>query len=68
MENIPVIRTIRGALRVNRENQLSAFAAQAAFFLLLSFFSICNDIVNQCPLFTGYTGGIYGNGNKFIPE
>ena len=38
MENIPVIRTIRGALRVNRENQLSAFAAQAAFFLLLSFF------------------------------
>ncbi len=39
MENIPVIRTIRGALRVNRENSVVCVCSTGSiFFLLLSFF------------------------------
>ena len=38
IQNLTVVRMVQGAMRINKDNQLSAFAAQAAFFLLLSFF------------------------------
>lgn len=38
IQDIAIVRMIQGALGINKDNQLSAFAAQAAFFLLLSFF------------------------------
>ena len=38
IQNLTVVRMIQGAMGINKDNQLSAFAAQAAFFLLLSFF------------------------------
>ncbi len=38
IQDVAIVRMIQGALGINKDNQLSAFAAQAAFFLLLSFF------------------------------
>ena len=38
VQNIAIVRMVQGVMGINKDNQLSAFAAQAAFFLLLSFF------------------------------
>lgn len=38
IQNIAIVRMVQGVMGINKDNQLSAFAAQAAFFLLLSFF------------------------------
>ena len=38
IQKIAIVRMVQGVMGINKDNQLSAFAAQAAFFLLLSFF------------------------------
>lgn len=62
IQNLTVVRMIQGAMRINKDNQLSAFAAQAAFFLLLSF-SICNDAPDRHSFSSGNTGGVYRAGS-----
>ncbi len=51
VENYPFIYHVRAILKANRENQVSAFAAQAAFFLLLSIFPFLMIIVYGVRLF-----------------
>lgn len=63
IQNLTVVRMVQGAMRINKDNQLSAFAAQAAFFLLLSFFSICNDASDRHSFSSGNTGGVYRAGS-----
>ena len=51
VENYPFVYHVRAILKINRENQVSAFAAQAAFFLLLSLFPFLMIIVYGVRLF-----------------
>ena len=52
IQNLTVVRMVQGAMRINKDNQLSAFAAQAAFFL-----------PDRHSLSSGNTGGVYRAGS-----
>ena len=51
VQNIAIVRMVQGVMGINKDNQLSAFAAQAAFFLLLSFFPLVMLLGTLLPLF-----------------
>ncbi len=64
----PVIRHIRAVLKVNRDNQVSAFAAQAAFFLLLSFFPLIMAILYGIRFFFDTEEQVVVLAEEFVPN
>lgn len=68
IENNPIVYRVRSMLKVNRENQVSAFAAQAAFFLLLSFFPLIMVILYGVRFFFDTEEQLVGVAEEFVPQ
>lgn len=60
VQNIAIVRMVQGVMGINKDNQLSAFAAQAAFFFTAFIFPICHDAPDRYTIFAGDSGRICG--------